>query len=126
MQLNERLEICLLALASRYPDHVVDINEAVLGHQQPGAQGWTAHDLIEELHTTQSTLLNAQAHLIIDTQMSEIYLPDYSEQTPAIFVHCRGKIPTPKRELQAQRTGGRYRPRPILNLAVDCSKAAYA
>ena len=114
MQLNERLEICLLALASRYPDHVVDINEAVLGHQQHGADGWTARDLIEQLHSTQSTLLYKQAHLIIDTQMSEIYLPDYSEQTPAIFVHCRGKIPTPKRELQAHHTSGSYRRRPIL------------
>ncbi len=114
MQLNERLEICLLALASRYPDHVVDINESVLGHQRSGADGWTARDLIEHFHRTQSTLLYAQAHLIIDTQMSEIYLPDYSEQTPAIFVHCRGKIPTPKRELQAHRPGSPYRPRPIL------------
>ncbi len=102
MQLNERLEICLLALASRYPDHVVDINEAVLGPQPFGADGWTSHDMIELLQHTQPALLHAKAHLIITTQSSEVYLPDYSEQDPAIIVHCRGKIPTSKGNIRSR------------------------
>jgi hypothetical protein len=31
MKLNENLRICLLALASRYPESTLDINQEVLG-----------------------------------------------------------------------------------------------
>jgi hypothetical protein len=93
MQLNERLEICLLALANRYTNLVVDINEDVLGPQALGADGWTAHDMIEYLHLTQPVLLNTEADLIINTQESVIYLAEYSICTPALHIHCRGKLP---------------------------------
>ncbi|MBV9713220.1 MAG: hypothetical protein JO011_20140 [Ktedonobacteraceae bacterium] len=103
MQLSERLEICLLALASRYPDHVVEINEVVLGPQPLGAEGWTAHDMIELLRHTQPVLLDTQADLIINTQESTIYLTEYSAQTPALHVHCRGKLPTLKGNVETRR-----------------------
>ncbi len=103
MQLNERLEICLLAIANRYTDHVVDINEDVLGPQSLGAEGWTSCDMIELLRYTQPTLLDVQADLIINTQESAIYLLEYSVQTPALHIHCRGKLPALKGNFASRR-----------------------
>lgn len=103
MQLNERLEICLLALANRYADHVVDINEEVLGPQSLGAEGWLSLDMIEFLHLTNPVLLDAQADLIIDTQESVIYLPAYSAQIPALHVHCRGRLPALKGNVESRK-----------------------
>jgi hypothetical protein len=96
MQLSERLEICLLALANRYSDHVVDINEEVLGPQSLGAKGWIACDMIEFLRHTRPALLDVQADLIINTQESAIYLSAYSACTPALQIHCRGRLPALK------------------------------
>ena len=93
MQLNERLEICLLALANRYPDHVVDINEDVLGPQSLGAKGWTARDMIELLRLTHPAVLDIEADLVINTQESAIYLHTQATQAPALHIHCRGKLP---------------------------------
>ncbi|QBD77711.1 hypothetical protein EPA93_17615 [Ktedonosporobacter rubrisoli] len=45
------------------------------------------------LQQSSPDLLSAMALLIIDTQKSEIYLIEHSEYTPAIFIHCRGKMP---------------------------------
>lgn len=94
MQIDDRLQICLLALASRYPDHVVDINEAVLGPQSFGAEGWTSLDVIEMLESARPDLLQAMAQLVVDTQKSEIYLYEQSMQLPAFVIHCRGKLPS--------------------------------
>ena len=102
MQLNERLEICLLAIANRYPRHVVDINEEVLGPQPLGAAGWIARDIIELLRYTQPVLLYAQAELVINTQESEIYLSEYSAQAPALHLHCRGKLPALKGNVESR------------------------
>ncbi len=93
MDLNERLEICLLALANRYPRHVVDINEDVLGPQPLGATGWTARDMIELLHLDHPTLLDMEADLVINPQETAIYLQTYAAQTPVLHIHCRGKLP---------------------------------
>jgi hypothetical protein len=103
MQLNERLEICLLALANRCTDHVVDINEEVLGPQSLGADGWTSLDMIDLLRLTQPALLDALAYLIIDTQECSIFLPAYSAQTPALNIHCRGKLPALQGNVEARR-----------------------
>ena len=103
MYLNDRLQVCLLALASRHPDHVVDINEAVLGSQNLGAAGWTALDIIELLEHVKPDLLQAAARLVVDTQKSEIYLLDHSEKIPAIYVHCRGRIPSCRGNLASRR-----------------------
>ena len=103
MQLNERLEIGLLALANRYADHVVDINEAVLGPQELGAEGWTAQDMIEFLRLTQPALLDFQADLIINTQESVIYLPAHSTQTPAFHIHVRGRLPDLKGDVESRK-----------------------
>ncbi len=102
MQLNDSFQVCLLALASRYPEHVVDINEALLGPQSRGAEGWTSLDVIEILQDTVPELLQAAARLVIDTQKSEIYLLEHSEEIPASLVHCRGRLPKSRRNTGAE------------------------
>jgi hypothetical protein len=88
LRLTETLQICLLALTSRYPHHLVDINEAVLGPQRLGAEGWRATDLIEWLQDTSPQLLQAMARLEVTTQRRGIYLLERSEETPAFWLHC--------------------------------------
>jgi hypothetical protein len=99
LQLNENLQICLLALATRYPQHLVDINEAVLGSQPFRAQGWRAADLIEWLKSTAPELLQATARLEVNSQRRGIYLLERSEETPAFWIHCgeKGKKMPPYR-----------------------------
>jgi hypothetical protein len=101
MQLNEPFQICLLALANRYPEHVVDINEALLGPQRFGSEGWTAPELIEMLQYSNPSLLYIDAQLVIDSQRSEILLLHISYEQPAVFVHCRGKIPARRSNVPA-------------------------
>lgn len=93
MQLNENLQNCLFALVSRYPRHSVDINEAVLGPQQLGARGWYIPDLIKLFKSTYPALLQDSARLVIDGQRCELYLVNQSEKGPALWIHCRGRIP---------------------------------
>jgi heme-degrading monooxygenase HmoA len=88
LRLTENLRICLLALASRYPHHLVDIKEAVLGPQRLGAEGWQAADLIELLQHTAPQLLQARVRLEVTGQRKGIYLLERSEQIPAFWVHC--------------------------------------
>ncbi|GHO97929.1 hypothetical protein KSF_079770 [Reticulibacter mediterranei] len=106
MELYDTLQICLLALVSRYPEHVVDINESVIGQQELGAGGWLAFDMIEYLATTHPALLGATAHMIVNPQKSEIYLLDYAEEQPAFIVHCRGKIPCCQGNVETRRITG--------------------
>ncbi|HLZ58528.1 MAG TPA: hypothetical protein VKR06_16440 [Ktedonosporobacter sp.] len=93
MQIDDSLHICLRALESRYPIHVVDINEVVLGPQGFAAAGWTSPDIIAQLEQAAPALLQAQARLVVDPQKSEIYLLEHSEHEPALIIHCRGKLP---------------------------------
>jgi hypothetical protein len=88
LRLTENLQICLLALASRYPHHSVDINEEVLGPQNLRASGWRAADLIELFQSTAPELLHAKARLEVNASRKGIYLLERSEQTPALWVHC--------------------------------------
>jgi len=88
VRLTENLRICLLALASRYPSHSVDIDEQVLGPQSLGATGWRAADLIELFQSTAPGLLQAKAHLEVSAGERGIYVLERSEQTPALWIHC--------------------------------------
>lgn len=99
MQLMDKLQICLLAIASRFPYHVVDINEDVLGEQSFEATGWTSLGIIEQLERTAPQLLQAKALLIVSQQKSEIYLVGHSKHVPALMVHCRGRLPASKSAL---------------------------
>ena len=69
---------CLLALESRYPYHIVDINEEVLGSQSLGAEGWSASDLIYLFQCTAPHLLQKQARLVVTAQKRGIYLLERS------------------------------------------------
>ena len=94
MKLHEILKICLLALESRYPKCVVDINEAVLGHQRFWVEACTPLQVLEllQLHTPQ--LLDAHACLVVDTEQSAIYLVEQSEEMPVFWVYCGGCTPS--------------------------------
>lgn len=101
MQLNEMLKICLLALASRYPHCVVDLNEAVLGHQSYWSNACSPASLIDLLQINAPQILNAPASMMIDAQHSEIYLVEQSEEMPAFWIYCEGYTPS-QREKQMQ------------------------
>ena len=88
LQLTEPLRICLLAIAHRYPKQGLDINEALLGSQGLGAEGWQAVDLIELLQEIAPQLLPALARLEVTLQRRGIYLLDSSEDIAAFWVHC--------------------------------------
>ena len=88
LQLTEKLQICLLALASRFPHHSITINEAILGPQTLGAEGWKAVDLIELLEKTSPQLLQTKARLEVNSQRKGIYLQERSEEVPAFWVYC--------------------------------------
>jgi hypothetical protein len=112
LRLTENVRICLLALASRYPRHLVDINEAVLGPQGLGADGWRAEDLIEWLQTTVPELLQAPARLEVTLQRKGIYLLDRSEEAPAFWVHCGEageKMPSARENMIARQAEQRRR-----------------
>ncbi len=88
LQLNEKLQLCFLALANRYPYHCITINEEILGPQTLGAEGWRAEDLIELLQNTSPQLLKAKARLEVTGQRKGIYLLERSEDVPAFWVYC--------------------------------------
>lgn len=90
LQLTEELQFCLVALASRYPHHHMNINEEILGSQTLRAEGWKAADLIESLQKTSPQLLQAKARLEVNVQRKGIYLLEHSEEVPAFWVYCGG------------------------------------
>lgn len=112
MQLEDRLRICLLALESRYPDHVVSINTKLLGIQHTGAYCWPAGEMLEYLEQAAPELLDEMARLVVDVQRSDIYLTTCSREIPALTVHCQGRIPErqPSRPLIESIMGGQLSP----------------
>ncbi len=86
LRLTEPLQICLLAVASRYPGHCLEINEVVLGPQDVGTQGWRARELIGWLQNTAPALLQEEARLEVTLPRRGIYLLNRSEEMPAFWV----------------------------------------
>jgi hypothetical protein len=99
MHLNDILRICLLSLSSRYPVHTVDFDDGVFTLPEIEAKGWTAQEMIEFLDYYEPQLLEAPASLLVDDCNCGIFLPMYSEDQPAIHVHCRGRIPAPQKHV---------------------------
>lgn len=97
MRLNDILRICLLSLANRYPVHTIDFDDSVIALPELETRGWTAQEMLEFLDAYAPHLLQAPACLLVDECNCEIFLPLYSEDKPAIHIHCRGKIPAPHR-----------------------------
>jgi hypothetical protein len=94
LKLNETLKICLLALASQYPDCLVEMNQAVLDLTDVSKGDCTAEQALEQLQVHAPHLLQERACLLIDEKqaISNIYLLDRSEALPAFQLYC-GKDP---------------------------------
>ena len=101
MKLHENLQICLLAIASRYPESTLDSNEEVLLPQSFQTQRCTPVELMEWLQSHAPQLLQAPAQLVVDEQERAIYLVEQSQHTPAFRLHYRER--TQEEELAALR-----------------------
>lgn len=90
MKLDENLHICLLSVASRYPDCLVEIQEDVLDTVSLWKGEYTAEQAMQYLQNHLPQLLQAQACLRIDEQEAEsgIYLPERSQEQPAFHLSC--------------------------------------
>lgn len=93
MQLNERLQICLLALASRHPQHTIDLDTNIPALSSLPTKGWTSSTLIDQLQRLAPDLLQASARLIIDVQRCEIVLLDDSIERLLCCIHCSQRVP---------------------------------
>jgi hypothetical protein len=89
MKLNGNLQISLLAIASRYPESTLDINQEVLGPQSFQTEKCTPLDLMERLRSDAPQLLHAPAQLVVDAQERALYLVEQSQQTPAFWIRYR-------------------------------------
>ncbi len=101
MKLHENLRICLLAIAARYPESMLEINEEVLGPQSLQTQRCTPVELMERLQSHAPQLLHAPARLVVDAQEHAIYLVEQSQHTPAFWLRYRER--TQEEELAALR-----------------------
>jgi hypothetical protein len=96
MCLNDSLQICLLALDSRFPRHRVDINKAALEIYDVERctwlemRGWMVREIIATLAQAAPALLRSPALLLLEGCNSAIYLPEYSRMEPAFYLHCPG------------------------------------
>ncbi len=90
MYLNDLLKICLLAVESRYPTSVIEVNKAVLGHLRFLVEPCSPHQALEVLRVQAPQLLEEDAYLVMDTQSSDIYLVNQSQDQPALWVYRGG------------------------------------
>lgn len=98
MKLHEPLKVCLLSLASRYPHSVVEINEAILGHQSFWTEACSPLSLLKLLDSHAPHLLQAPACIEADAAQSVIYLVGQSEETPAFWIYCGGYTPSQRKK----------------------------
>ena len=89
MKLHENLQICLLAIAARYPESTLDINKEVIRTQSLQMQRCTPVELMERLQSHAPQLLHAPAQLVVDAQECAIYLVEQSQHTPAFWLRYR-------------------------------------
>jgi len=90
MELHEMLKLCLLALDSRFPESVVEVNETLLGHSGFWGEACPSTAMLEVLRLHAPQLLLAPACLVIDQGQSAIYLDKRLEREPAFWVYCGG------------------------------------
>jgi len=87
MRLNETLHNCVMAVAYRYPQYVVDIDEALLGNQSGKLHEETPLELLEQLQAFAPEILHVPALLECDTYRCELHVLDPSEEKPVILFH---------------------------------------
>ncbi|GCE11616.1 hypothetical protein [Tengunoibacter tsumagoiensis] len=93
MYLHDNLQVCLYALESRYPNHLVDINPGIIQTKGAALAGRRAAEVVKMLAMTTPHLLEAPAEMIIDHGACAIYLPHLSTTIPLCIIHCLGKLP---------------------------------
>jgi hypothetical protein len=103
MELHQILKLCLLALDSRYPTCVVEINETLLGHPSYWREACVPSEMLAILRLHAPQLLLAPACLVIDSGQSAIYLVERSEREPAFLVYCGGCTPSQREKQLAMR-----------------------
>ena len=88
-KLDESLAICLLAVASRYPDSLVEINKDILNRSDLWEGLCTVEQALHHLQVQAPQLLQAPARLLIDEgqAISAIYLLDRSQEVPAMHLY---------------------------------------
>lgn len=106
MQLHDTLQVCLLALASWYPKHLLRSNRTILGDPAFCPDCQTTSEVMAWLQQREPGFLEKNAHLVIDAQQCAIYLIESSEKIPAYWIHCRGKMPTQTEERCSRPTLG--------------------
>ena len=89
-KLDELLEICLLAVASQYPDSLAEINKDVLECSDLWEGICTVEQALGQMQVHAPHLLQAPARLLIDEEqaISAIYLVDRSEEVPVMHLYC--------------------------------------
>ncbi len=87
MKLNGTLQNCLMAVGSRYPQYIVDIDVDIWGDQCAKLNAETALELLEQLQASASELLHTSALVECDTYRCELRVVDLSEERPALLFH---------------------------------------
>lgn len=100
LKLNEILKNCLWSLASRYPESVVAINDAVYGLQNSWANACSPIRMFESLHVHAPGVLDEPACLVINAQESAIYLLERSLDIPAFWISCGRCTPSQRKSRQ--------------------------
>ncbi len=90
MVLNENLQICLLALASRYPVHSIEVKDVAFEVRWMHVKEWNALKLLVWLQGAAPELLQTPARMEIGIQKSELYLLE--QELPSLIIHCQGNV----------------------------------
>lgn len=87
MQLHETLHNCLMAVASRYPQDSVDIDEDVWRQQGAKLHAQTPLALLRELQHSAPQFLSLAARVECEASTCHICVVDLSEERPAFRFH---------------------------------------
>jgi hypothetical protein len=87
MELYETLHNCLMAVASRYPQYRVSIDENVWGQQRMKLHAGTPRELLEQLQIGVPQFLQVAGHVKCDATWCEIYVADLSQERSAFRFH---------------------------------------
>jgi hypothetical protein len=88
-KLDESLKICLVAVVSRYPDSLVEINKNILNRSDLWEGLCKVKQALQHLQIQAPQLSRAPACVLIDEgqAISAIYLLDRSEEVPALYLY---------------------------------------
>jgi hypothetical protein len=87
MELDETLHNCLMAVASRYPQYSVKIDEDIWGQQSVKLHAVTPKELLEQLQISAPHFLRVAAHVECDATLCEIWVAPLSQERSAFRFH---------------------------------------